>query len=195
MYLQLREICNEIDPRIQLYLDCRARGLVPPATSSTERGEIAVIAKVSDLTSWLNQSEVFPGANLGATPDGAYIVTAKVPLNRVQRLRQLPYVQSLKATQSLKPTLNATTEEIKAQTKLIIPSSEGQQGKGVVIGIIVWAVILPIVTFAILMVGLEFLRFGIRRLKIPLQALLDTVRFTLKLKSMLLCAHLTPILP
>ena len=135
MDLQLREIFNEIDPRIQLYLDRGARGLVPPATSSTQRGEIAVIAKVSDLTSWLNQSEVFAGADLGATADGAHIVTARVPLNQVARLRQLPYVQSLKASQPLKPTLNATTEEIKAQGD-ILSFSQGQQGKGVVIGII-----------------------------------------------------------
>lgn len=136
MYLELREIFNDIDPRIQLYLERRARGLVPPATSSTPMGEIAVIAKVSDLTSWLNQSEVFAGANLGTTPDGAHIVTARVPLDRVPMLRQLPYVQSLKAAQLLKPTLKATTEEIKARADLLPPVAQGQQGKGVVIGII-----------------------------------------------------------
>ena len=67
--------------------------------------------------------------------EGAYIVT-RVPLNRVERLRQLPYVQSLKMPHILQPTISATTEEIKARPDLIIPVSEGQQGKGVVIGIV-----------------------------------------------------------
>jgi subtilisin family serine protease len=136
MRLEQREIFTDIDPRIQMYLNRRARGMVPPATSSTAKGEVAVIAKVSDLTSWLSRSEIFAGANLGTSPDGAHIVTARVPLDRVQILRQLPYVQSLKAAQLLKTTLKATTEEIKARSDLLPPSAQGQQGKGVVVGII-----------------------------------------------------------
>lgn len=136
MRIQLQESFTDIDPRIQLHLDRRARGLVPPATASTAEGEIAVIAKVSDLTSWLNRSEVFAGANLGNTPDGTHIVTARVPLNRVEILRQLPYVQSLKASQILKPALKSTIEEIKARIDLQPPLAQGQQGKGVIVGII-----------------------------------------------------------
>ncbi len=136
MRIQLPEIFTKIDPRIQLNLDRRARGIFPPATASTAEGEIAVIAKVSDLTSWLDRSEVFPGANLGNTPDGAKIVTARIPLNRVEILRQLPYVQSLKASQILKPALKSTIEEIKARADLLPPVTQGQQGKGVIVGII-----------------------------------------------------------
>jgi subtilisin family serine protease len=136
MYIQLQEIFTDIDPRIQLYLDRRARGLLPSASVSTAEGEIAVIAKVTDLTSWLNRSEVFPGATLGSTPDGAHIVTARVPLNRIEILRQLAYVQSLKASQILKPALKATIEEIKARADLLPPLTQGQQGKGVIVGII-----------------------------------------------------------
>jgi subtilisin family serine protease len=136
MRIQLQEAFTDIDPRIQLHLDRRARGLVPPATALTAEGEIAVIAKVSDLTSWLSRSEVFAGANLGNTPDGAYIVTARVPLNRVEILRRLSYVQSLKASQILKPALKSTIEEIKARVDLLPPLAQGQQGKGVVVGII-----------------------------------------------------------
>jgi subtilisin family serine protease len=136
MRLEQREIFTDIDPRIQLYLNRRARGLVPPATASTAQGEVAVIAKVSNLTSWLSRSEVFAGANLGTTPDGTHIVTARVPLDRVQILRQLPYVQSLKASQILKPALKSTIEEIKARADLLPPSAQGQYGKGIVIGII-----------------------------------------------------------
>jgi subtilisin family serine protease len=136
MYLQLQEAFTDIDPRIQLHLDRRARGLVPSATASTAQGEIAVIARISDLTSWLNRSEIFAGADLGATPDGTHIVTARVPLDRVEILRQLPYVQSVKASQILKPALKSTVEEIKAQANLLPSSAQGQQGKGAVVGVI-----------------------------------------------------------
>jgi subtilisin family serine protease len=136
MRIQLQEAFTDIDPRIQLHLDRRARGLVPPATASTAEGEIAVIAKITDLTSWLSRSEVFAGANLGNTLDGAYIVTARVPLSRVEILRQLPYVQSIKASQILKPALKSTIEEIKARVDLLPPLTQGQQGKGVIVGII-----------------------------------------------------------
>jgi subtilisin family serine protease len=136
MRIQLQEAFTDIDPRIQLLLDRRARGIVPLATASTADGEIAVIAKVTDLTSWFNQSEVFAGTDLGQTPDGAYIVTGRVPLNRVEILRQLPYVQSLKASQILKPELQSTIEEIKAKADLLPPITTGQQGKGVVVGIV-----------------------------------------------------------
>lgn len=136
MRIQLQEVFTDIDPRIQLYLDRRARGLLPPATVSTAEGEIAVIAKVSDLTTWLSRSEVFPGAILGNTTDGAHIVTARVPLNRVETVRQLSYVQSLKASQLLKPALKSTIEEINARADLLPPLTQGQQGKGVIVGII-----------------------------------------------------------
>jgi subtilisin family serine protease len=136
MRIQLQEAFTDIDPRIQLLLDRRARGIVPLATASTADGEIAVIAKVTDLTSWLNQSEVFAGTDLGQTPNGAYIVTGRVPLSRVEILRQLPFVQSLKASQILKPELQSTIEEIKAKADLLPPITTGQQGKGVVVGIV-----------------------------------------------------------
>jgi subtilisin family serine protease len=136
MHIQLQQTVTDIDPRIQLHLDRRARGIVLSATASTAKGEIAVVAKISDLTSWQNRSEVFAGADLGTTPDGSHIVTARVPLDRVEMLRQLPYVQSLKASQVLKPELKSTVEEIKAKADLLPPLAQGQQGKGVVVGII-----------------------------------------------------------
>jgi subtilisin family serine protease len=136
MRLEQRDIFTQIDPRLQRYLASRARGVVPPATASTARGEVSVVAKVSDLESWLSLSEVFPGADMGRTPDGAHIVTARVPLDRIEMLRQLPYVESLKATQLLTPSLKATTEDIQARADLLPPSSQGQQGKGVIVGIV-----------------------------------------------------------
>jgi subtilisin family serine protease len=136
MRIQLQTAFTDIDPRIQLHLERRARGIAPPATASTAAGEISVIAKVTDLESWLNQSEVFPGANLGNTPDGDYIVTGRVALSQIETVRQLDYVTSIKAAQVIKPELTATIAEIKARADLLPPQAQGQQGKGVIVGII-----------------------------------------------------------
>lgn len=136
MRIQLQTAFTDIDPRIQLHLERRARGIAPPATASTAEGEISVIAKVTDLESWLNQSEVFPGANLGNTPEGDYIVTGRVALSQIETVRQLDYVKSLKAAQVIKPVLKATIAEIKARVDLLPPQAQGQQGKGVIVGII-----------------------------------------------------------
>ena len=136
MRLVSRSIFNHIDPRIQLHLERRARGIIPPATVSTNEGEIEVIAKVSNLDNWLSLSEVFAGANVGTTPDNCHIVTARVPLSQISKLRQLDYVVSIKASQLIQPSLRATVEEINAHSDSLSPISEGKQGKGVVVGIV-----------------------------------------------------------
>jgi subtilisin family serine protease len=125
-----------IDPRIQYLLDRRSRGLSLEATASTSQGEIAVIAKVSDLSAWSLQSEVYSGASMGKTAEGGFIVTARVPLARVEHLRKLPFVQSIKASQLIKPELSATIEETQARADLLPPQALGSQGKGVIVGII-----------------------------------------------------------
>ena len=136
MRLVSKAIFNNIDPRIQLHLERRTRGIIPPASVSTNEGEIEVIAKVSNLENWLSRSEVFAGANLGTTPDNCHIVTARVPLSQISKLRQLDYVVSIKASQLVQPSLRATVEEINAHPDLLSPIAEGQQGQGVVVGIV-----------------------------------------------------------
>lgn len=125
-----------IDPRIQRLLDRTARGLPLKATASTAEGELAIIAKVSDLEAWFRQSEVFGGATLGTLPDGSHIVTGRVPLARVEYVRQLDFVRSLKASQLVKQTLSATIEETQARADLLPSEALGAQGKGVIVGII-----------------------------------------------------------
>ncbi len=130
------EIFADIDPRLQRLLERKSRGMTTVATASTKAGEVAVIAKVNNLEEWLAIDEVYPGADLGNTPIGERIVTARVPVSRLTQIKQSPCVVSLKAAQTLKPTLNTTLKEIAARKDLLPQNAIGEQGYGVVIGII-----------------------------------------------------------
>ncbi|MEM6251330.1 MAG: S8 family peptidase [Cyanobacteria bacterium P01_D01_bin.156] len=136
MYFETNQIAHKVDPRIQFYLELMSEGMVIPATCSTSNNKMAILAKVSDLTSWLDISEVSAGADLGKTSEGAHIVTAKIPLARVEALMQLPYVQSIQVTQPLKTTLGKTVQEIGVRTELLPKPDQGQQGQGTIVGII-----------------------------------------------------------
>jgi subtilisin family serine protease len=136
MEFEKTDIYADLDPYLQRLLEQRNRGLTTEATASTEAGEVAVIAKVSDLDAWNNMSEVRLGADIGSTPDGYHLVTARIPLERLEQVRRAPFVISLKPGVPLKPNLKATLEEIHARKDLLPPSSVGNQGEGVVIGIV-----------------------------------------------------------
>ncbi len=85
-----------------------------------EVGEVAVIAKVNDLQAWLSMSEIREGAVIGSTPDGNIIVTARVPVSRLQSVRTSPCVVSLQASQSLQ----LATEDLTPQPPSLVGKGE-----------------------------------------------------------------------
>ena len=101
MRFEWTNIFADIDPRLQRLMQRRRRGISTPPTASTEVGEVAAIALVNDLEAWLSMSEVRVGAELGSTTDGNIIVTARVPVSRLQCVRTSPCVVSLQASQNL----------------------------------------------------------------------------------------------
>ena len=145
MRFEWTNIFADIDPRLQRLIQRRRRGLSTPPTASTEVGEVAAIAKVNDLKAWLSMSEVREGAVLGSTTDGDIIVTARVPVSRLQSVRTSPCVVSLQASQSLQLATEDLTpsgdgENLKvlsdAQRGLNRDFTTEQQGENVVVGII-----------------------------------------------------------
>jgi subtilisin family serine protease len=107
-----------------------------PAVSA-DQNEVAVIAKVTDLDKWIGLSEVRVGAALGAVADDrTQIVTARIPIQRIENVRQQPFVKSLKATQPLQPVLNATTEETGASPGSLPAGNQTNGGEGVLVGIV-----------------------------------------------------------
>jgi hypothetical protein len=130
------DVYTELDPRLQRLCDRRDRGLTIPVTSSTEQGEVAVIARVRSVPDWEAISEVKIGANLGEAEDGGSIVTGRIPVTRVEAVRQNETVLSLKAAQRLRPVLAAGTKETHASADLLPAEAEGGQGTGVIVGLV-----------------------------------------------------------
>jgi len=136
MQFEETKVFAKIDPYFQRLLERRQRGLTKPATSSTGLDEIAVIARVNDPDAWRALSEVHEGATAGKTPDGDWIVTARIPASRIEAVRQADMVVSLKPARRLRPLLDATIEETRARSDLLPADTQGQQGHDVVVGIV-----------------------------------------------------------
>jgi subtilisin family serine protease len=136
MKLEKSEVLPALDPRLQRLVERKRRGFVPRATVSTDRGEIPVLARVADPAAWRALPDVRDGVEIGAARDGGVIVTGRVPVDRIESLRQDPTVLSLKAATLLRPTLDATTRSIGSRKTLLPAGARGRQGEGVVVGVI-----------------------------------------------------------
>lgn len=126
-----------MDFRLQHMLARRQHGQNKPVSASTGQDEAGVIAKVSDLRAFTALSAVTVGAVLGDTaPDGTTIVTARVPVAKLNQVRQHRSVVSLKAAQRLRPALKKTTAEISARPTDLPAGSGAGGGRGVVVGVV-----------------------------------------------------------
>jgi subtilisin family serine protease len=135
MQLDETDIFPEMDPRLQYAADRRNRGFTTVATASSDADEIGVIALVNSVEAFAGRTDVRVGAEIGPT-DGGTIVTARVPLSRVEQVRRADGVVSLKAVQPLRPLLSATVSEINAAPAALPPDSLASGGAGVVVGIV-----------------------------------------------------------
>ena len=134
MYLERTDIYTEMDPRLQRILERRSRGLRTRATASSAADEISVVALVSDLEAWRARSDVREGATLAETGEG-WLVTARIPMARIETVRRATEVVSLKPAQPLRPMLSATVAEIEA-APAALPASAATGGAGAVVGIV-----------------------------------------------------------
>jgi hypothetical protein len=126
-----------MDPKLQKMMAFRQRGLRKTATSSTAADEVAVIAKIIDQAAWEAMSEVRVGVVVGdPAPDGTLLVTARIPVSRIEHVRSQPFVKSLKGANRLKRALAKTIEETGARADLLPPHNQGAGGRGVVVGIV-----------------------------------------------------------
>ncbi len=125
-----------MDPRLQLLVTQMRSGVAKTASVSTAENEVAVVARVTDPGGWTNLSEVRDATVIGMTSDGTTIVTGRIPVSRIETIRNLPSVQSLKAAQSLRPMLASATAETEAQPAKLPPGNLGNGGQGVVLGVV-----------------------------------------------------------
>ncbi|HEV7913644.1 MAG TPA: S8 family serine peptidase [Albitalea sp.] len=128
---------THMEPRLQRAIALHSAGMRRQASASTAEDEIAVIAKVSDLTQWTTLSEVRPGEVLGR-PDssGNTMVTARIPIRRIEFVRSQPFVVSLKAAQRVHQNLASTLPETQSRRSDLPAGSRAAGGKGVVVGIV-----------------------------------------------------------
>jgi subtilisin family serine protease len=137
----LRQRPVDIDPamdaRLQVALARQESGSPRMALASTGADEIAVIAKVDDAQAWQALSEVKMGVTLGAAGGGnCVIVTGRIPVKRIEAVRRQPFVRSLKASQPIRPLLQATGQDMRTAATLLPAGTAPDGGRGVVIGIV-----------------------------------------------------------
>ncbi|WP_246501582.1 S8 family serine peptidase [Mesorhizobium caraganae] len=130
------KIDASMDPRLQLAIANRRTGKPGLALTSTAGDEIAVIARVGSVDDWEALSDVVPGGTLGHTADKSWIVTGRLPVERIERVRAAPTVFSLKASQPVQPTLKSTVVAMGVGVDALPAGSEPHGGSGVVVGIV-----------------------------------------------------------
>lgn len=126
----------DMDPRLQLLVARMRTGATKAASVSTAENEAAVIARVTDADAWTHLSEVRQPVIIGNEDGKHWIVTGRIPVSRIERVRAQLFVESLKAAQPVRPMLAAATAETEAQPAQLPAGRQGIGGKGVVVGVV-----------------------------------------------------------
>lgn len=125
-----------MDARLMLAIINRQRGKQALSITSASSDEVAVVARVADAALWRELPDVLPGAQLGTTPDGSAIVTGRVAIDRIEAVRADAAVRSLKASQLVRPQLEATTRTMRVRADLLPAGVKPKGGAGAVVGIV-----------------------------------------------------------
>lgn len=106
------------------------------ATSSTQETEVAVIARVDDVDAFTKLSGVRVSRDPLDDSDGTWLLTARIPLDKIEEIRQKKFVKSLKASQPVRRCLEKSLAEIGNGSPDLMTGSLAEGGKGVIVGII-----------------------------------------------------------
>ena len=128
-----------MDPH--LWRDCRRtqeHGICKLPTASTQEGEVAVVAKVTNLAKFKEMVKSVTTMIEGTDDDPHMIVTARMrgDENEIEYLRNQDFVLSLKASRRLRPFLEQTMRETLASPDVLPVDNKANGGSGVIIGII-----------------------------------------------------------
>jgi subtilisin family serine protease len=129
------EVEPGMDPRLQLAMVNRRSGRRGLAMASIGPDEVAVVARVNDAQAWEGISDVYAGSVLGKASEG-FIVTGRIPCDRVAAVRSSPGVLSLKASQPVHASLQKTVESMRVRSDLLPQGVKPKGGAGVVVGIV-----------------------------------------------------------
>lgn len=128
---------RQLDARLLRYVKrTREQGIRKLATSSTGENEVAVIAKVkAQNVKEFKELKSVREANPITESDTSCLITARIPIDRIEAIRRHEAVVSLKAAQRVKPLLERTVGEIGA-TRLPLRREEAQGSRDVIVGIV-----------------------------------------------------------
>lgn len=128
----------QMDPRLQRLVAHWRSGNTIEATASSGANEVAVVAKVTSRSAWEELSEVRAPKAIGPwdADTRTTIVTGRLPVQRIEAVRQMSFVRSLKAAQPLQPALLAGIPETNAAPAGLPTGTLSDGGRGVVVGII-----------------------------------------------------------
>lgn len=129
-------VATPMDGRLQLAIFNQRSGKSGMQLASADEGEIPVIARVSSAQHWENLADVHPGAVLGESPSGGTLVTGRLPIDRIEAVRQDPSVLSLKASQPLMPAVDATVAALRTAPNALPANLLSHEGEGVTVGIV-----------------------------------------------------------
>lgn len=130
------DIERGLDPRLQLTVARQGAAMPLVSTVSAAADEVSVVALVSDVDAWEAMSEVRVGSRIGKNISDLTLVTARIPVARIEAVRRHSCVQSLKAAHSIRPVLSATTDETSSTTSRLPFGAQPDGARGVVVGII-----------------------------------------------------------
>jgi hypothetical protein len=123
-------VMANLDPRLQRLIVRSLEDRTPAARPD----ETPVIARVSSERAWSKHPSVRPISVSPPLPDGSVIVTGRVAVDELQRLRREPFVLSLKAAYRVRRQLSATVPELGANR--LPGNSASNGGQGVLIGVV-----------------------------------------------------------
>ena len=127
---------TSMDPRLQLAVANGRMGKSAPALTSTVEGELPVVARVKSVEAWRELPGVLAGADLGKTENGSHVVTGRIPVRRIETIRKHSTVISLKASQTIQPTLAATIKEMGVSAADLPKGTSPDGGAGIVVGVV-----------------------------------------------------------
>ena len=127
-----------MDPRLQRIIARRQFGLVNEATATSQPDEVPVIARVTSRSGWEALSEVRAPCAIGERDqeDRTTIVTGRIPAARIEAVRGMSFVKSLKAAQPVHPALSVGVDETGARPDLLPAGTLSNGAADVVVGII-----------------------------------------------------------
>ncbi len=129
-------VATDLDPRLQLLVAQMKSGATKKASVSTDENEVAVVARVTDPGAWSSLSEVRDATIIAQLADMTSIVTGRIPVARIERVRALSFLRSLKAAQPMQRLLAVATDETEALPAKLPVGHQVQGGKGVVVGVV-----------------------------------------------------------